>query len=169
MTKQGAKAHVRDGLREGKKSAVAESAAAYGLQVAACPSGGWAVIPGDMREQARLVKAGVPSRAFEELAGALDSSRERLATLANIAPRTLVRRLKDGVLAQDEGERVLRIARVFEAACRLFSGDVAAARHWLNTAGPAFEDRSPLEYSDTEPGALFVLDMIGRIEHGVFS
>jgi putative toxin-antitoxin system antitoxin component (TIGR02293 family) len=51
----------------------------------------------------------------------------------------------------------------------LFEGDVAAAVNWLNTPRKLLGDRSPLAYARTETGAREVENLIGRLEHGIFS
>jgi putative toxin-antitoxin system antitoxin component (TIGR02293 family) len=121
------------------------------------------------KELAMSVKAGLPAQMVSVLVEVLGEPQGRIAKLSNIAQTTLHRRLESGVLRQDEGERVLRLFRVVEAAMRLFGEDNAAARNWLNTPLEIFDNASPLDFSDSEPGALFVEKVIGRLEHGVFS
>lgn len=146
---------------------VREPQAAYGSVPAsphlACLHGS------DVQEHVHQIKAGLPMACFDELREALECSQESLAAVAGIPSRTLARRRQEGRFRPDEGERVLRLAQVFQDVLRLFEGDVASARRWLGTPSDLFEDRTPLEYCDTEPGAGFVRDVVGRLEHGVFS
>lgn len=93
----------------------------------------------------------------------------RLASVVGIPERTLARRKASGRLTLDESERLLRISAIFEDAVDLFEGDVAAAVKWLTTSRKALGDRSPLIYARTEPGAREVENLIGRLEHGIFS
>jgi putative toxin-antitoxin system antitoxin component (TIGR02293 family) len=93
----------------------------------------------------------------------------RLAATIGIPERTLARRKVTRRLTPDESERLLRISAIFEDAVDLFEGDVAAAVNWLNTPRKALGDRTPLAYARTEPGAREVEDLIGRLEHGIFS
>jgi putative toxin-antitoxin system antitoxin component (TIGR02293 family) len=51
----------------------------------------------------------------------------------------------------------------------LFEGDVPAAMTWLTTPRKALGGRPPLSYARTEPGAREVENLIGRLEHGIFS
>jgi putative toxin-antitoxin system antitoxin component (TIGR02293 family) len=81
----------------------------------------------------------------------------------------LARRKVSRRLTPDESERLLRISAVFEDAVDLFEGDVAAAVNWLTTPRKALGDRAPLTYARTEPGAREVENLIGRLEHGIFS
>jgi len=93
----------------------------------------------------------------------------RLAATIGIPERTLARRRVSRRLTPDESERLLRISAIFEDALGLFEGDVAAAVKWLTTPRKALGDRAPLAYARTEPGAREVENLIGRLEHGIFS
>jgi putative toxin-antitoxin system antitoxin component (TIGR02293 family) len=93
----------------------------------------------------------------------------RLAATIGIPERTLARRKVSRRLTPDESERLLRISAIFEDAVDLFEGDVAAAVNWLNTPRKVLGDRSPLAYARTETGAREVENLIGRLEHGIFS
>lgn len=93
----------------------------------------------------------------------------RLAGIIGIPERTLARRKVSRRLTPEESERLLRISAVFEDAVDLFEGDVSAAVKWLTTPRRALGDRTPLAYARTEPGAREVENLIGRLEHGIFS
>ncbi len=72
-------------------------------------------------------------------------------------------------LAKEESERLLRLSSIFEKAVELFEGDVSGAVNWLTTPKRALEGQTPLQYARTEVGAREVENLIGRLEHGVFS
>ena len=105
-------------------------------------------------------------QTFESRSGLAMS---RLAATIGIPERTLARRRVSRRLTPDESERLLRISAIFEDAVDLFEGDVAAAVNWLTTPRKALGDRAPLTYARTEPGAREVENLIGRLEHGIFS
>ena len=92
-----------------------------------------------------------------------------LASLVGIPQRTLARRKAKGKLTPEESERLLRLGTVFELAVELFEGDNAAALRWLTAPRKALEGKTPLAYARTEVGAREVENLIGRLEHGVFS
>jgi putative toxin-antitoxin system antitoxin component (TIGR02293 family) len=114
------------------------------------------------------VKAGLDTRVFVDLARRLGVSEARLAELTGIAPTTLTRRKRAGTLAPDESEHVLRLAALLERAAQVFE-DEADAADWLRTANLALGGATPLALADTELGAREVDDLLGRIEHGVYS
>jgi putative toxin-antitoxin system antitoxin component (TIGR02293 family) len=92
-----------------------------------------------------------------------------IASIISIPPRTLARRKASGRLTPDESEKLLRLSSVFEDALDLFEGDAESARQWLTTPKKALENQTPLAYSRTELGAREVENLLGRLEHGVFS
>jgi putative toxin-antitoxin system antitoxin component (TIGR02293 family) len=92
-----------------------------------------------------------------------------LASIIGIPERTLARRKAAGRLAPEESERLLRISGIFEKSLELFEGDLEAAVNWLTTPKRALGNEQPLFYSRTELGAREVENLLGRIEHGVFS
>jgi len=94
---------------------------------------------------------------------------DELARLIQIPPRTYARRIASkGRLKVPEGERAVRIMRLFEQAKRVFVTD-EKTHGWFNAKILALGGRTPLEYARTEPGAREVESIISRIEHGVFS
>ncbi|WP_169734384.1 type II RES/Xre toxin-antitoxin system antitoxin [Desulfocurvus vexinensis] len=95
---------------------------------------------------------------------------ESIANRIGISVRTLQRRKKKGErLSPEESDRLFRLQQVSTAALGLFDGNMEAMRRWLKTPLPVLGNETPLSYSDTGPGADFVLSLITRLEHGVFS
>ena len=68
----------------------------------------------------------------------------------------------------EESERIYRIARLYDRAVEVF-GDKKMGRKWLKEPVWALGDIPPLEFAETELGAQEVDDLLGRIEHGVFT
>ena len=62
-----------------------------------------------------------------------------------------------------------RASSVFSKTVALFDGDVEAAACWLLTAQPALARSVPLDLMQTEAGSQEVENLIGRLEHGVFT
>ncbi|HEY8667415.1 MAG TPA: antitoxin Xre/MbcA/ParS toxin-binding domain-containing protein [Tepidisphaeraceae bacterium] len=93
----------------------------------------------------------------------------RIAELVGIPQRTLMRRKAKGRLNSGESERLLRVSGIFEKAIELFEGDADGARRWLTKPSKELDDQAPLDFARTEIGAREVEDLIGRLEHGVFT
>jgi putative toxin-antitoxin system antitoxin component (TIGR02293 family) len=94
------------------------------------------------------------------------SGDELLGTLA-VSPRTLSRRQKTGALSPEESDRAMRLARVAAQAEEVLGGRNEAV-HWLHQANRSLGGHKPLDLVRTDAGAGLVVDVLGRLEHGVF-
>ena len=99
----------------------------------------------------------------------MDLPWDELADLVGIAPRTLSRREREGRLRPDESDRVFRAAEIFDLTVDLFDGDVPAAMDWLETPQTGLGGEIPLRLATTGFGARAVENLIGRLQHGVFT
>ena len=114
------------------------------------------------------VKAGLSFAALEKLRRTLDLPTGTVAEVLHIPARTIHRRKKEGRLDPDESDRLLRLSRLVGAAIQLFEGDIQATRSWLHAPLPALGGATPIALAETEPGALEVEALIGKLEHGIF-
>ena len=114
-----------------------------------------------------ILKQGLPADAFDKLRDRLKVSDNLLSNIVQISKRTLNRRRQDGRLKTDESERVLRVARVYDKALEVFESE-EAVEGWLKKPARGLGYKLPLEYSDTDLGAHEVVNLLGRIEYGVF-
>jgi len=114
------------------------------------------------------LKVGLPVRELDALRVNLDVPLERLAAILGISKATLHRRKTSGRLDAAESDRVVRYARLLGRAASVFES-LENARKWLGSAQVGLGGAIPLEYAETEVGARAVEDLLGRIEHGVYS
>ena len=117
----------------------------------------------------RAVDRGLPYSSYEHLRENAGLAESELLEWIKIAPRTADRRKQQGRFEPDESDRLLRAARILGKALELFEGDRDEAVNWLMTEQPAFGGGIPLHLARTELGAREVENLIGRLEHGVFS
>jgi putative toxin-antitoxin system antitoxin component (TIGR02293 family) len=97
-------------------------------------------------------------------------TQQDLTEKLGLSARTLQRKVKENIrLSPEKSDRLFRLQKLTSAALELFEGNIPAMQQWLKTPLPVLNGESPVSYSDTEPGAQFVLDLIDRLEHGVFS
>jgi putative toxin-antitoxin system antitoxin component (TIGR02293 family) len=114
------------------------------------------------------IKVGIPASAIRLLQMQMDVTTDQLASTVNIPSRTLSRRIREGRLRSDESERVVRIVRLFVRATEIL-GSKDHARQWMRNPQRALGGQKPLDYADTEPGAEEVMNLLGRLEQGVFT
>jgi putative toxin-antitoxin system antitoxin component (TIGR02293 family) len=124
---------------------------------------------GGTPELIEQIEKGFPFDSLKKFEANSGVEAAMVVSILGIPERTLARRRTAGRLAPEESERLLRISTVFEKAVGLFDGDVASAVQWLTTPKKALGGETPLRYARTEPGAREVENLIGRVEHGVFS
>jgi putative toxin-antitoxin system antitoxin component (TIGR02293 family) len=123
----------------------------------------------DHVKMAAVVAHGISAQVALDLGNRLKISQDRLSELICLPKRTLHRRIEqDELLKQDESERVLRLLSLYARAVEVFEDQERATR-WFSSRPKALGGKTPLEFMQTEPGARWVEDVLGRIEHGVFS
>jgi len=117
----------------------------------------------------RTLQVGLPYRAYQQFLDKTGLNSESVVRIVGVANRTLARRKEQGKLSHSESERLLRLSIVYENALELFEGDAVATRQWLDSPQKALGGKSPLTLAESELGAREVEDLIGRLEHGVFT
>ena len=115
-----------------------------------------------------MITVGLPVKELEDLQASLDIPMEKLAPKLGISIATIQRRKQQGQLAPEESDRVWRFARLVGKAVAVF-GNEEDARQWLTSAQFGLGGAAPLDYAKTEVGAREVENLLGRIEHGVYS
>lgn len=131
--------------------------------------GGPKVLPrlGSLLEMHDAAEKGLRVSVVESLSTNLEASKKDLLSALALSVRTLSRRQKEGVLSPEESDRALRVARVAAQAEEILGGREEAVQ-WLRTANRTLGGRKPLELVRTDAGAELVVDVLGRLEHGVF-
>ena len=114
------------------------------------------------------VRDGVPASFLNDLKNTLEMTDTQLARAVGIARQILIRRRKNqGVLPEAEADRAAMLARVFNMALSYFDHNREHALEWLKHPNPALGGETPLERADTALGKEDVIDLIGRMEHGI--
>ncbi|GAB7528547.1 DUF2384 domain-containing protein [Pseudomonas sp. 3A(2025)] len=113
------------------------------------------------------LREGLPYAVFDHLADAIAINRSTLADYLAIAPATLQRRLKARRFNVEESDRLFRLASIYAAALELFEGNIETVRRWLVHPVSGLDQRCPLDMLITSAESQAVLDLMGRLEHGV--
>ena len=123
----------------------------------------------DNLKLAKKVEAGFSFDALERLGKTTGLPLERLRVAVRITPRTLTRRKKEKKLSPEESDRLVSVSRLLTQTFELFEGNEEAGMRWFQSPNRALSGQSPLEVAATETGAREVENLIGRLEHGVFT
>lgn len=116
----------------------------------------------------KRVERGFSTAAADRLAKRLGLNRAELAQAIGISVRTLTRRRRQGKFAQEESDRLYRLARLFERAATVFTSE-DEARLWFHQPQWGLGGASPLAYSQTDPGAQEVETLLERIDIGILA
>jgi len=119
-------------------------------------------------ELIEAITNGLPASLVRELARRMGVTLEDLAGLLRLNPRTLQRRLGEGVFDLSESERLWELARLFYRAMQVLESE-AGAVHWFKNPIQALGWATPLAYARTAVGLRELDNILGRIEHGVYS
>lgn len=117
----------------------------------------------------RQIESGLKFETFERLSRSTGLSIDKLRPALRITPRTLTRRRNEKRLSPEESDRLISISRLLSQAIALFEGRTVNAMVWFTKPNRAFGKLSPLEMATTEVGCREVENLIGRLEHGVFT
>lgn len=118
---------------------------------------------------AKKVETGFDFSALEQLSERTGLSPESLRTAVRITPRTMSRRRKAKRLSPEESDRLVSVARLIAHAFELFGGRTEEAVRWFTAPNRALGGMSPIEAASTEVGSREVDNLIGRLEHGVYT
>lgn len=116
-----------------------------------------------------LIRLGLPSKVFECVVKSSAVSEDVICKALRIAKRTAARRKASASrLKATESELMYRFSKVFVTATEIL-GDRDKAREWLLTENRALNGDRPIDLLDTGIGFEDVMDVLHRIEFGVYS
>ncbi|MFP5288729.1 MAG: antitoxin Xre/MbcA/ParS toxin-binding domain-containing protein [Thermoanaerobaculia bacterium] len=116
----------------------------------------------------RWIREGLPFTSLEAAMERFGLKREEVSWALDLPLRTLARRKQERRLSPGESDRLFRVVRIAVQAANVLGGREEASR-WLHAPNRALGGQTPLELLDTDLGSRQVEDVLGRIEHGVYS
>lgn len=114
------------------------------------------------------IREGLPFSSLETMMERFGLNRDEVSSALDLPPRTLARRKQERRLRPAESDRLFRLARLAAQAVQVLGSEDKASR-WLHAPNRALGGEAPLTLLDTDLGARQVEDVLGRIEHGVYS
>lgn len=115
-----------------------------------------------------LVEEGLPKKSLLEVQKYLLKNLNELANLTGMSSRNLSRYTELDKLPEKASEAVLQLAQIISRGLEVF-GDENTFRTWLHEPNGAIEGKKPEELISNRFGAQLVLDILSRIEWGVYS
>jgi putative toxin-antitoxin system antitoxin component (TIGR02293 family) len=125
-------------------------------------------IPSDPLGTHLWLVAGVAPTMIHQLAGTVKTDVGSICRLAGISRSTVARKLRtETPLSTSQGARVYGVVQALDAALSLHECDTTRAISWLSRPAWGLGGIAPAEVLTTQMGVLAVVDLVGRIEHGV--
>lgn len=115
-----------------------------------------------------LINGGIPKKALINLVNYLGMSIQQIAELLPLTKRTIERYTPNQRFNSVVSEHVLQLAVIAAKSDDVFDSK-EQFRLWLDLPNKALGNKSPFSIMNTRLGTDMVLDILGRIEHGVYS
>lgn len=155
--------------RDEDVSKVEEPAVAYGLSYSPLSAmiGGQYENPTDF-DLLSLIRKGVSKKSLLALAKQISLTIEELAVVLHISERTLQRYTPTTLVKATHADRAIELARLYERGADVLGGE-KAFNAWMRSPNHALNNEIPLNLLDTSIGFDLILQVLGRIEYGVYS
>lgn len=125
-------------------------------------------IPSDPLGAHLWIVAGVAPDMLPQLAILMQTDMSSICQLVGISRSTVARKLKMGApLSTSQGTKVYGVVQALDAALSLNKNDTAKALSWLNRPARGLGGVAPATLLNTPMGVQAVVDLVGRIQHGV--
>ena len=118
-------------------------------------------------EASKEISKGYSFAKLHKLSKYTNLDNQELAVCIGLKPATLSRRKSHGTFNVAESDRMYRFSSIVAAAEGLFEGDTFKAMAWLKKPRSALGGNIPIDMSETSYDTQLVLDLIGKLEHGV--
>lgn len=116
----------------------------------------------------QITRKGLPKSVVSTLSGLLGISMEKMSDLIHISHRTIQRKSDSDLLNIYSTEQILEIAQVVSRGIEVL-GSIDNFTSWLHSDIRVLNYNKPISLLDTSFGTSLVLDVLGRIEFGVYS
>lgn len=117
----------------------------------------------------RILSDGLNKKEYIAVAhNVADISEKDFSNLSGISQRTLSRLKPEQKIPEQAVEVAISVMRIFQKACDLF--DTAEdAQKWMKRANTALNGKTPLEAAKNRFGAEEAMNVLLRLEYGVYS
>jgi putative toxin-antitoxin system antitoxin component (TIGR02293 family) len=120
-------------------------------------------------DNAEVIRRGLSIESFKRVAGYYQLTDVQMSKVVGTSVRTIVRLQKEQKpLNAAWSDRLYRLARVAAQAQDVFES-AETATNWLKRPNRALAGHSPIDLLDTDAGTEQVVELLDRIEYGVYS
>jgi len=114
-----------------------------------------------------LIKTGITRKSIGDLLDVTGLTIHEMAAFMHLNERTLRNYSPETRLDPEPSERAIEIGFLYEKGRDVF-GSLADFQAYMASPVPSLGMKSPKDFLDTSVGIHFLMDELGRIQHGVF-
>jgi putative toxin-antitoxin system antitoxin component (TIGR02293 family) len=119
-------------------------------------------------EKMELVEEGISKQSLEALKQQMGFDYDQLAQVLNVARATLINKKSSEKFNTDLSDKIMNLADIISYGFEVFE-DQAHFKSWLLNPVRALGGKRPFDLLHTSFGRDEVRDLLGRIDHGVYS
>lgn len=125
------------------------------------------IAPSEFSSLISLIKAGITRKSLSDLLEVTGLSLHEMAAFMHLNERTLRNYSPETRLDPEPSERAIEIGFLYEKGRDVF-GSLDDFKVYMSSPVPALGMKAPKDFLDTSVGINFLMDELGRIQHGVF-
>jgi putative toxin-antitoxin system antitoxin component (TIGR02293 family) len=115
-----------------------------------------------------LIKTGISKKTLNKLMVAMGCSLEEIAAILHTTDRTLRRYTDATILNAEQSERILELIKLYSYGIEVF-GSLQKLNFWMNDPVLALNNHPPKQYLDSSIGIHMLMQLLGRLQYGVYS
>ena len=115
-----------------------------------------------------ITRRGLPKSVVQTLSSILNISMEQMSQLIHVSHRTIQRKSDTDLLNVYSTEQILEIAQVISRGIEVLD-TLEAFTSWLHSEVRHLNYQKPIQLLDTSFGANLILNLLGRVESGIYS
>ncbi len=113
-------------------------------------------------------KKGMSKSDFLQIVAYTGLNLTEFSKLLPVTKRTIEKAKDAALLSPVVSDRVLQIAALYQYGSEVLS-DIQSFREWMHSPLIALGGQKPLDYINNDTGISIITDILGRIEHGIYS
>jgi putative toxin-antitoxin system antitoxin component (TIGR02293 family) len=111
---------------------------------------------------------GITKSDFISIASMTGLNLTEFSSLLPVSKRTIEKVKEKELLSPQVSDRVLQVSALYQHGVNVL-GDIISFKDWLSCPLMALGGEKPISFINNDTGISIVGDLLGRIEHGVYS
>jgi len=114
-----------------------------------------------------LSRKGISMKVLKKIQDFTSLTNKEIAQILPVSERQLIRYKTNHTLRKDISSHLIQLVELFDKGYDVFSKE--KFQRWVRSEIIVLQDKRPIDYMDTPIGINLLQNVLGRIEHGVYS